>query len=1743
MNFFGCRRYFHRFVMAPVALVVSLSSMPSAMAADGVGPVVAVNSPAQNAVLSSTPIIVSASATDIDGIVSTFVAVRNRATGLWLRIDSSWGAYQKLPATMSAPIGSTTTSFSWTYPLTSGSYYVQTLAYDSGNTKGEGPDRFVTLQIAPTVTISTPTSNQVFTSSPVSFGGASNDDLGVISVKYAVQNTTTLQWWDGSVFGALTTELNGVLSNPGATFTAWTASMPAAAGSYRIEGRAIDSSGLTSPTISVNFSLIDPPPSIAITAPTEGQTIATSPVVASGTAADDTAVASVNVSIQDTNTNQWWNGTTWSAAPTQFAAQIASPGSSATSWSFAWLAPTNGTFRFNAVAIDNISQSSTTATVSFGLSDAPPDATITTPTAGQVIANAPIAIGGTATDDVSVTGARITIQDLGTLQYWNGTAWGAIRFEIPSALATPGATSTSWSYAWEPTVFGDFRVEAWALDSLAHSSTIRTRDFSYRDDAPIVAILNPSAGATLAAAPITFSGTASDDLAVDAVKVAIQNSSTSLWWDGSAWGASRVEFTANLSSPGNAETNWTYIWSPPAFGSFAVEARSTDSLSQHSTLAAATFAYLDSPPSVVISTPTAGQTVTSIPVNITGSATDDAGIIDTRVAIQDLTTSLWWTGTAWSGTRTELTATLTSPNAQSTSWQYMWSVPQNGSYRVESTATDSAANSSSLATRDFVFLDAIPTIQVSSPTQLQAFSTTPIALLGSANDDLGVSKVTHAVRQDSTSLWLQSNGTWASTRVEFDLAMASPGATTSAWSGNFAPPSAGQYTVEFQATDSGLQTSALSTAAFTYDDLPPTVTVSSPATNQSFVSASVGFGGTAADDRAVTNVFVAIANVSGQYWNGSNFASSRIEFPATLAAAGTTFTTWSHGWTAPAFGSYVVEATTADDTGHRSPTTSVPFSYTDLPPAITIAIPTTNQVFQSQQVSFGGAATDDLGVASARLTIRDSATGEWLQAPNSWGNAPVEFFATLTVPNTPSTLWQHTTALGRYGTFVVSATAVDTTTNISPATAVSFKQVKPFQSNRTTTWSTNGNAYTVASDGANRLYVGGEFDQVGPTQGGGVVVDPSSGLIGGNTAALVGGKVLSAAQDGAGGWYIGGDFSLVGDKYRRGLAHILSNGALDPSFSPRPNGTVHAVVYDAPRNRVYLGGNFTTVQQLAASRIAAVDAVTGTLVSGWTGNANNNVRALALSPSGDTLYAGGDFTKMNSTTRTRMAALNPTTGALTSFVAGASSTVHEILPDSAGTTIYVAGAFTTLAGSTRNRIGAVGTSGTLVSSFNPNANGIVYGLARSLDGTSIYAAGAFTSIGGQSRNYLASLTVGGTADIFDATVTGIVRDVTVESSGSLLVAGDFISVGATPRNRVARVNSDSSLSTWNPNASDVSYVARPNSSGTGVLIGGAFSFVGGTSRRNLAAFDLSASGAVVNAWQADADGPVWTLLAHTATDSLYLGGDFANVAGVSRSRVAKLSMTSGVLNSGFVANADAIVRHIEVGPDSKVYIGGSFTTINNVHSGRLTRVNATTGARDASWQSTPDARVNGFVISNDAQTIYVTGQFTSIGGSARRGLGAVNLSTGLATSWNPGVLVTGSINGYDLTLDPTGSEVYFAAGGGFNGGGNSFYKLSATTGAMLWKHFGDGDAQAVYYYGGMVYGGHHYDIIDYTTSRQRAVNFDAATGVIAPWDPQGDSQLGVWDFTMTPFGLVAAGEFTRFGGESQRSIALFAWQT
>ena len=142
---------------------------------------------------------------------------------------------------------------------------------------------------------------------------------------------------------------------------------------------------------------------------------------------------------------------------------------------------------------------------------------------------------------------------------------------------------------------------------------------------------------------------------------------------------------------------------------------------------------------------------------------------------------------------------------------------------------------------------------------------------------------------------------------------------------------------------------------------------------------------------------------------------------------------------------------------------------------------------------------------------------------------------------------------------------------------------------------------------------------------------------------------VNALEVAAGVVYAGGAFTRVGGVARARLAAIEADadaGVLP--FNGRLDRPVRAL--SAVAGRLYAGGDFNLAQGAVRSRLAAFDLATGVVAGGWRPSANSGVLTLQPSPLGGKLYVGGNFTTLDGSPRAYLALVDLSDGGVdTSF--------------------------------------------------------------------------------------------------------------------------------------------------------------------------------------------------------------------------------------------------------------------------------------------------------------------------------------------------------------------------------------------------------------------------------------------------------------------------------------------------------------
>ena len=711
---------------------------------------------------------------------------------------------------------------------------------------------------------------------------------------------------------------------------------------------------------------------------------------------------------------------------------------------------------------------------------------------------------------------------------------------------------------------------------------------------------------------------------------------------------------------------------------------------------------------------------------------------------------------------------------------------------------------------------------------------------------------------------------------------------------------------------------------------------------------------------------------------------------------------------------------------------------------------------------------------------------------------------------------------------VTSLAGVTSTNNAEVDIAVGSATPPAVQIVRDDVYVANGTVYAMVAVG-NTLYFGGAFDQVGPATGSAVPIDSTSGAPVSGFPKVVG-SVSAVAADGSGGWFIGGNFTSVGGVQRSNIAHVMADNSVS-AWNPIADDVVNALVVNG--STIYAGGAFTSIGGQTRNSIAALDATTG-LASSWDPNATGTVHALAVN--GSTMYVGGTFTKIGGQARNNIAALDATTAAATTWNPNANSTVYALAVNGSATssTVYAGGDFTHIGGQSQNRIAALdASSGQASTLWNPNASSTVFALAVS--NSTVYAGGSFTMIGGQPRNHIAELdvTTGLANPVWNPNTNGDVFTLTV-SGTTVYAGGRFTNIGGQIRDYIAALDATGAATAWNPKMNNPVNALAIN--GSTVYAGGSFTSVGGQDRNNLAALDARTGQAT--SWNPSASSTVFALAADSST--VYAGGAFTTVGAQARNHIAALDLTSGAATA-WDANANDFVWSLAVN-GSTIYAGGWFTNIGGQPRNRIAALDAT-GAATA-WDPNadgPPSNLNEVIaLTVSGSTVYAGGSFTTIGGQPRNNMAALDVTSGLATAWNPNAI------GEVAAIAVSGSTVF--AGGVFsNIGGqtrNNIAALDVTTGqATTWGPDAKYRVTSLARSGQTLYAGGYFTTIG-GQPRNRLAGLDIASGLVTPWDPNVDPNLlppfffqSVNAMAVSGDTLFAGGNFTSVGGLPHSYIA------
>ncbi|MBV8880802.1 MAG: hypothetical protein JO332_12600, partial [Planctomycetaceae bacterium] len=819
---------------------------------------------------------------------------------------------------------------------------------------------------------------------PVAFGGTVTDTGGV--------NTVT--WANAATGGSGSATVDTVPATP-----TWTASVPVTSGLNTIVFTATDRAG-NPQTTTVNVTFDAVAPTVTITGPTAQPNYITkaATVQLDGTASDNVGIQSI----------AWAN------------AALSGPGSSGSAGSTSpWTVPSitlaPGDNAITVTVTDTAGNTNTDVIVVRQDVNLPTVAFATPVASGTYRTNqSNVAVSGTAADDVAVQGVTVNgVAATGTTS-WTGSVTLAAGSNTITAVATDSAgntqstaitiildttdplmaitghndgdtfstvtgTVTLAGTASDP-AGGTVQTVSWANTTTGGSGTaifgggtwstpialtpgtnlivITTRDAAgnitqetltiiHDTQAPTVSISSPTASATYntntgAVPPVVLlGGTASDNVNVFQVT-----------WSNSATG-------------GSGTATGTTAWSasvPLVEGSNQITVVATDDVGNSSS-DTITVTFDPTLPVINITSPTPSATysTTVTPLDFAGNASDNLSLA-----------SVTWNN---------LTALAVGTASGTTSWTASGVPLVSGPNTIRFTATDGVGNTQN-ATIVVTYDVTPPVVAILSPAGAISTQTRPLAISGTASDNVGVQNVT----------WSNSlTGTTGTATFTAGLNVN--------WSASI-PMIPGVNTITIRATDplGNIGTSSVD-VTYSHETVVPTMSVDTPATSP-FVSPTqlIALAGKANDNVGVTQV---------SWLNRTTgvFGTASLALP---------------DWTAEvplANGDNLIDITVSDDVGNTVTTTiTVTFVATvELnPPTVTITAPTTSDTFTTttSPLHLEANSIDDVGVVNVHWTNQ----GTFGDGESGWGTFWYADIPLVAGPN------------------LITVTAIDTSGNVGTDT-------------------------------------------------------------------------------------------------------------------------------------------------------------------------------------------------------------------------------------------------------------------------------------------------------------------------------------------------------------------------------------------------------------------------------------------------------------------------------------------------------------------------------------------------------------------------------------------------------------------------------------------------------------------------------------------------------------------------------------
>jgi hypothetical protein len=402
------------------------------------------------------------------------------------------------------------------------------------------------------------------------------------------------------------------------------------------------------------------------------------------------------------------------------------------------------------------------------------------------------------TVSISAPAPGATVSGSVTVTVQSSDNWGVIRMHLlvdGVSYRSVDSPSSTYSFTWDSAPYsnGSHVLSVRAYDSANPPSTASLTVTSTNDKTPpAVSLTSPAAGSTVIG-PVTLTADATDDA-----------------------GIYRVDFYAGSSLVGSDTTapfsaSWNNGSQPDGSYSLTAKAYDTNGNSATSAPITVTLAKEQTPPTVSLTSPASGSTVSGL-VTLSADAADNVGVTQVR----------FYLGINQVGTDT--TAPF-SVSLNSASWS-------NGTYNITARAYDAVGNNttSEPITVTLANDQTPPTVSLTSPASGASVSGL-VTLSADATDNVGVTRV---------EFYAGSNQVGTDTTAPF----------SASW--NSDSVAAGAYAIRARAFDAAGNTTIAEVWVTVEDTTPPVVSITAPAEG-AVITGSTTLTASATDDRGVVS--------------------------------------------------------------------------------------------------------------------------------------------------------------------------------------------------------------------------------------------------------------------------------------------------------------------------------------------------------------------------------------------------------------------------------------------------------------------------------------------------------------------------------------------------------------------------------------------------------------------------------------------------------------------------------------------------------------------------------------------------------------------------------------------------------------------------------------------------------------------------------------------------------------------------